>query len=115
MANGPDQVTQMVQDPDFGKLSVTQQRQALSAHDASFGSLADSDISKFVSAHQSAASQSAASAQPQGPTISARTSESLPPVPGAQTAHDIAQKLEDWSNLTQEGRAQHPVQAAVGD
>jgi hypothetical protein len=30
-------------------------------------------------------------------------------------AHDAAQKLVDWSNMTQSGREQHPVQAAVGD
>lgn len=36
-------------------------------------------------------------------------------MPGAQIAHDAIQKLIDWSNMTEGGRAQHPVQAAIGD
>src|SRR5271166_6120691 len=52
--------------------------------------------------------------KPTGPTIGPRE-EFASPVPGAKTVHDLAQGLEDWSNMTQEGRAQHPVQAAVGD
>ena len=50
-----------------------------------------------------------------GPTIGPRSSGNVPPFPGAQMAHDAAQKLVDWSNMTQSGREQHPVQAAVGD
>jgi hypothetical protein len=49
-----------------------------------------------------------------GPTIGPRE-EFSSTVPGAKLAHDLAQKLEDWSNSTQTGREQHPVQAAVGD
>jgi len=52
--------------------------------------------------------------KPTGPTIGPRE-EFASPVPGAKTVHDLAQGLEDWSNMTQEGREQHPVQAAVGD
>jgi hypothetical protein len=51
MANG-DQLTQMVSDPDFGKMPLTEQRKALSAYDPGFGQMGDSDLSKFVSAHQ---------------------------------------------------------------
>lgn len=36
-------------------------------------------------------------------------------VPGAQIARDLANKLSDWANMTQGGREQHPIQAAVGD
>jgi hypothetical protein len=49
-----------------------------------------------------------------GPTISPRTNTVPFSVPGAQVAHDAVQKLIDWSNMTQEGKQQHPVQAAVG-
>lgn len=48
-----DQITQMVNDPDFGKLSPTEQRKALAAHDPAFGKASDEVISQFVSAHHS--------------------------------------------------------------
>jgi hypothetical protein len=56
---------------------------------------------------------------PNGPTIGPRQ-RATPSggnmfVPFAQQALDAAQKLHDWSNMTEEGRAQHPMQAAVGD
>ncbi len=52
----------------------------------------------------------------QGPSISARPANDYPTqVPFAGVAHDAAQKLEDWSNMTESGRAQHPIQAAIGD
>lgn len=49
-----------------------------------------------------------------GPTIGARA-DAVPPVPGAREVHDALQTLQDWSGMTQEGRAEHPVKAAVGD
>src|SRR5437773_2044233 len=47
-------ITQMVNDPDFGKLSPAEQKKALAAHDPVFSKAADEEISKFVLAHQSA-------------------------------------------------------------
>lgn len=47
-----DQITQMVNDPDFGKLSPTEQRKALAAHDPIFSKVSDGEIAKFVSAHK---------------------------------------------------------------
>lgn len=47
-----DLITQMVNDPDFGKLSPAEQKKALAAHDPVFGKVADEEISKFVMAHQ---------------------------------------------------------------
>lgn len=45
-------IAQMAADPDFGKMQVSEQRKALTAHDPSFGKMGDNDISQFVSAHQ---------------------------------------------------------------
>lgn len=45
-------IFQMVQDPDFGKLPVAEQRKALTAHDPTFGQVGDDDLNKFVQAHQ---------------------------------------------------------------
>ena len=50
-----DVVTQMVNDPDFGKLSPAEQRKALSAHDPVFSKVSDDEITKFISAHHAAA------------------------------------------------------------
>ena len=47
-----DQVTQMASDPDFGKMPLSEQRKALSAHDSGFGQMADGEITNFVAAHQ---------------------------------------------------------------
>jgi hypothetical protein len=62
-------------------------------------------------------------AKPKGPTIGPRSNvasdipTAMGTIPAAivQPGIDAAQKLEDWANMTQEGRKQHPVQAAVGD
>lgn len=52
---------------------------------------------------------------PSGPTIGPRTNKAPASVPGAQLVEDAANKLRDWANMTEEGRAQHPLQAAAGD
>ncbi len=49
-----DTITQMVNDPDFGKLSLIEQRKALAAHDPIFAKVGDEDISTFIQAHQTA-------------------------------------------------------------
>ncbi len=49
-----DTITQMVNDPDFGKLSLTEQRKVLAAHDPIFAKAGDEDISAFIQAHQTA-------------------------------------------------------------
>lgn len=36
-------------------------------------------------------------------------------IPGMRTFTDALNKIDDWANITQEGREKHPVQAAVGD
>jgi hypothetical protein len=41
-------------------------------------------------------------------------SQVLSGIPGAQQAADALDKLKDWASTTQEGKAQHPIQAAVG-
>jgi hypothetical protein len=46
-----DVITQMVNDPDFGKLSPVEQRKALAAHDPIFAKVNDDEISKFITAH----------------------------------------------------------------
>lgn len=47
----------MAADPDFGKMPLSEQRKALTAHDPSFGQMGDEDISSFVSAHQATSEQ----------------------------------------------------------
>lgn len=47
-----DPITQMVQDPDFVKMSVSEQRKALAAHDPIFSKANDDAISGFVQGHQ---------------------------------------------------------------
>lgn len=54
MANDP--VTQMVQDADFAKLPLADQRKALIAHDQAFEALDDAGITRFVKTHQAALS-----------------------------------------------------------
>jgi hypothetical protein len=44
-------IFQMVADPDFARMPVSEQRKALSAHDSSFGQVGDDDLTKFVQAH----------------------------------------------------------------
>jgi len=56
-----------------------------------------------------------ASEKPAGPTMGPRKNTAPSTVPGAQMAHDAIQKLIDWSNMTQAGREQHPIQAKIGD
>lgn len=67
MANDP--ISQMVADPDFVKMQVSEQRKALAAHDQSFRQMADGEITKFVSAHQQ---QPQAQFQPPDATAQAR-------------------------------------------
>src|SRR5690348_6559798 len=43
-------VQQMMSDPDFGKMPLSEQRKALAAADSSFGQLSDDDFGKFVAA-----------------------------------------------------------------
>src|SRR5260221_6263 len=47
-----DPIVQMVGDPDFAKMPLSEQRKALTAHDPDFGGMGDEDLTKFVSAHQ---------------------------------------------------------------
>lgn len=70
-------------------------------------SMADADISAVIKKQM-------APDKPQS-TIGPREETVPSHIPFAAQAHQAVQSLEDWSNMTQEGREQHPVQAAVGD
>lgn len=60
----------------------------------------------------------------QGPTVGPQPSghqagsylesQIMSQVPGAKQALDIADKLREWAGMTQEGKEQHPIQAAAG-
>lgn len=72
----------------------------------------------------SAADLQGASSTPNGPTIGPRPANTHPTVdvgngmtfqPPTTMLEEGLAKLKDWAGLTQEGRTQHPLQAAVGD
>jgi hypothetical protein len=50
-----DPVVQMVRDPDFAKMPVSEQQKALAAHDPDFAKMDAPNISAFVQAHQARA------------------------------------------------------------
>lgn len=100
-----DQVTAMVQDPDFAKLPLADQQKALAAHDPTFGSLGPADVTRFVQAHQAKLSAGNATI---GPTPTGITD----PENKVQAS---GVKLPDMENYTQEGRIAHPVLSKIGD
>lgn len=50
-----DQIFQMVADPQFSQMNISEQRKALSAHDSTFTNVNDAELTKFVQAHQGSA------------------------------------------------------------